>query len=65
MKKFITTKEAMEKAFFLGSLLGFDLAGLGERVAPKVVGKSQNQIEGILKKELDAIFKRAEKQAKK
>ena len=54
-----TMKEEMKKAFISGLALGNDLGGYPYRVASMVAGeKDPKQIENILRKELDAIFRR-------
>jgi hypothetical protein len=53
----IPLEEALKDAFLKGMRLGFELGTLGDRVAPKLRGKSAKEIEGILQKEFDRVFK--------
>lgn len=59
MKK--KNEQALQKAFDLGLSLGFSLAGLGGRIAPKLVGRSEREIIKLLEREIDVIFKEFEK----
>ena len=59
--EFITIEEANRKLFLAGMRLGFDLGCLGDRVAPMLVGKKDpKEIQEILEREIDDIFKKGE-----
>lgn len=53
----ISAKEAMGAAFYEGMQIGFELGHLGKDIAPKIVGKGEKEVEMILRKRIDSIFR--------
>jgi len=57
---FISVKKALEDAFFLGMRLGIGLAGFTDGIGSKLMGKAPKEIEEIVRKEIDTVFKKFE-----
>jgi hypothetical protein len=57
-KNFITLEDAISNGYLSGMRVGFCLGQLPGRVAPTIAGmRTKKEIEKLLKKEINAIFK--------
>lgn len=63
-KKFITLEEAFSMAYFSGMRVGFSLGEFPSRIAPKLAGRSQDQMERIFRVEINRVFKDLKKRGK-